>query len=117
VTSLETRGRKPGQPKVGGATNGSIHVHSNEVKAAVLKIFAEVNEDDKFLREIAAENPKLFLSLLVKLIPSEVAIDHKVTAFDMGSMMAEATERLARMTAEPLAQQSEPVVINPQPEP
>ncbi len=118
VTSLlETRGRPKGSPKVGGAQKGSIHVQTNAVREAVLRVFEEVNENDDYLKALALDDQKLFLSLLARLIPSEAVIDHKVPTLDLGSMMAVATERLARMTAEPLAQQPEPVVINAQPEP
>jgi len=121
VTSLlETRGRPKGSPKVGGAKKGAIHVHTNAVREAVLRVFEEVNENDDYLKALALDDQKLFLSLLARLIPSEVAIDHKVShAFNMGEMMEAAQSNLNRLepSAAPVAHQSEPVVINAQPEP
>jgi hypothetical protein len=117
MTTLETRGRKPGQPKVGGAVKGSIQVHTNAVREAVLRVFEEVNENDDYLNALALDDKKLFLSLLARLIPSEVAVDHKVShKFDMGQMMSAAQSHLDNQAA-PLAPPSEPVVINAQPEP
>ena len=117
---LETRGRPKGSPKIGGAQKGSIHVHTNAVREAVLRVFEEVNENDDYLKALAVDDQKLFLSLLARLIPSEVAVGHKVKhTFNMGGMMALAQSNLDNQerSAALLAQQSEPVVINAQPEP
>ena len=113
--SLDNRGRKPGQPKVGGATKGSIKTHTNEVKAAVLRVFEEVNKDDEYLKALAVEDQRLFLSLLARLIPTEVSVDQTVT-IDLGAAMAAAEERLATMNAEAIAHDPTTVIdVTPQP--
>ena len=113
--SLENRGRKPGQPKVGGAVKGSIKTHTNAVKEAVLRVFEEVNKDDTYLRALAVEDQRLFLSLLARLIPTAVDIEQKVT-LDLGAEMAAANERLAIMNAAEAANTPTPVIdITPEP--
>ena len=115
MVALDNRGRDKGSPKVGGATVGSVKTQSVAVKDAVLKIFHEVNSDGSYLREIAADDRKLFLSLLARLIPTEVAIEQKVT-FDIGSAMREATARVDRMTAEQIENTPTPIVdVTPEP--
>jgi hypothetical protein len=95
---METRGRKPGTPKTGGAVKGSIKTHTHAVREAVLRVFEEVNRDDTYLRQLAVDDQKLFLSLLARLIPQahEVEIDQRVT-IDLGSAMADADQRVAAM--------------------
>ncbi len=88
-----SQGRNPGHPKTGGSITGSVKTHTIAVKEAVLKIFNEVNSDGNYLREIAADDRKLFLSLLARLIPTEVAIEQKIS-FDLGAEMAAAHLRL-----------------------
>jgi len=113
--SLENRGRKPGQPKVGGATKGSIKTHTNAVKEAVLRVFEEVNKDDRYLKALAVEDQRLFLSLLARLIPTEVSVDQSVT-IDLGAAMKAADKRLASVSAALIAQDPTPVIdITPEP--
>jgi hypothetical protein len=109
--TLDNRGRKKGMPKVGGAKKGSIQTHSNEVKSAVLRVFNEVNKDDTYLKTLAVEDQRLFLSLLAKLLPSavDVAVNHHV--FDLGSAMLDAS---ARADALP---NPTPTVIDVKPQP
>ena len=115
MVALDNRGREKGSPKVGGATVGSVKTHTVAVKEAVLKIFHEVNENGDYLREIAASDRKLFLSLLARLIPTEVAVEQKLTV-DIGRAMREATERVDRMTVEQLAHTPAPVIdVSPEP--
>jgi hypothetical protein len=65
------------------------------VKAAVLRVFEDVNASDQYLRGIAETDPKLFLSLVARLIPvaSEVMLDQRVTV-NIGSAMIDAQARL-----------------------
>jgi len=92
----ETRGRAKKSPKTGGKKKGSIVTQTNDVKAAVLRVFNNLNEADEYLQEIAKSDPRLFLSLVAKLIPqvSEVSIDQRVTV-DMGAAIREAEARIA----------------------
>ncbi len=115
MVALDNRGRDKGSPKTGGATKGSVRTHTIAVKDAVLRVFNEVNSDDSYLREIAASDRKLFLSLLARLIPTEVAVEQKVT-FDIGSAMREATARVDRMSAAPIEHAPAPVIdVSPEP--
>jgi hypothetical protein len=95
---MENRGKPKGSPKTGGAVTGSVKVQTMAVKEAVLTIFNELNESGEYLRSIAQEDRKLFLSLLSRLIPNthDVSVDHKITV-NLGRAMAEADQRLAAM--------------------
>ena len=77
----DQRGKAKGSPKTGGRKKGSIATQTNEVKEAVLRVFNDLNAADEYLEEIAKSDPRLFLSLVAKLIPqaSEVSIDHRVS--------------------------------------
>ena len=113
--SLENRGRKPGQPKVGGAVKGSIKTHTNAVKEAVLRVFEEVNRDDEYLKALAVEDQRLFLSLLARLIPTEVSVDQTVT-LDLMAAMKAAEKRVTTMNADLIAQDPTPVIdVTPEP--
>jgi hypothetical protein len=108
--TLDNRGRKKGSKKCGGAKKGSIRLHSNDVKEAVLRVFQEVNKDDTYLKNLAIEDQRLFLSLLAKLIPSSVDVEVK-HKFDLGSAMLDAS---ARADALP---NPTPTVIDVKPQP
>ena len=94
-SSVRTRGKPKGSPKTGGARKGSVTTQTAEVKAAVLRVFEDVNASDQYLRGIAETDPKLFLSLVARLIPvaSEVTLDQRLT-ISIGSAMREAQARL-----------------------
>ena len=94
-STVKPRGKPKGSPKTGGARKGSITTQTAEVKAAVLRVFEDVNASDKYLRGIAETDPKLFLSLVARLIPvaSEVTLDQRVTV-NIGSAMRDAQARL-----------------------
>ena len=89
-----TAGRPKGQKKSGGAQKGSVHLHSQAVKNAVYEVFHGLG-GKKYLKKIAEENPALFLSLLAKLLPTEVRaeLDVNVRRFDLGEAMALAEAR------------------------
>ena len=118
----DKRGRAKGSPKVGGKVKGSITVHSNAVKEAVLRVFQEVNKDDTYLKALAEEDQRLFLSLLARLIPTAVDVEvaHKI---DLGAEIIAAKERLERRyvledanTPHPVIEVShEPIATKPQP--
>jgi len=93
-----TAGRPKGQKKTGGAQKGSVHLHSQAVKNAVYEVFHKLG-GKRYLKKIAEENPPLFLSLLAKLLPTEVRaeLDVNVHRFDLGAAMASADARLQDM--------------------
>lgn len=95
-------GRPPGTPKTGGRKPGSITVQSSRVKQAILTLFEELNgpNGDAYLREIAASDPKLFIGLVAKILPSSVEqkieVEHKL---DLGKALREAEARVAHFNA------------------
>jgi len=95
---ISTPGRSKGHPKTGGRKPGSITVQSSRVKQAILTLFEELNGEngDAYLREVAASDPKLFLGLVAKILPSSVEqkieVEHKL---DLGRAMREAEARVA----------------------
>lgn len=92
---VDNRGRPKGQKKTGGRKSDSIIVHSNEVKAAVLRVFNEVNASDDYLRDVAENDKRLFLSLLARMIPQESAVQMNVApSVSLGDAMREAQARL-----------------------
>ena len=93
-----TAGRPKGQPKSGGAQKGSVHLHSQAVKNAVYEVFHGLG-GKRYLKKIAEENPPLFLSLLAKLLPTEVRaeLDVNTHQIDLGALMAAADARLSQM--------------------
>lgn len=97
ITLRPGPGRPKGLKKTGGATRGSIKTHTNEVKQAVLRVFNELNEGDEYLRRLAVEDQRLFLSLLARLMPTavDVEIKHQI---DLGAAMSEANARLEEQT-------------------
>jgi hypothetical protein len=91
-------GKPKGLPTSGGARVGSIKTHTKQVKAAVLRVFEEVNQGDQYLRALALDDQRLFLSLLARLIPQEVAATVDVRhSVDLGAAMAEAQQRVDSM--------------------
>ena len=93
-------GRPRGQPKTGGLQKGGVKLRTAAVKLAVLTVFEKVNESDEYLTDIAENDPKLFLSLLARLIPTESNATVDLTqhhVIDLGAAMREANEHLARM--------------------
>ena len=93
-----TAGRPRGQTKSGGAQKGSVHLHSRAVKDAVYAVFHEMG-GRKYLKKVAKENPPLFLSLLAKLLPTEIRAELDINAhkIDLGALIAEADARLSQM--------------------
>ena len=90
-----TAGRPKGQPKSGGAQKGSVHLHSQAVKNAVYEVFHGLG-GKRYLTKIAVENPPLFLSLLAKILPTEIKAELDVQ-IDLGALMAAADARLSQM--------------------
>src|SRR5690606_20419566 len=86
-------GRHKGQPKTGGAVKGSVKTNTIAVKAAILRVFNEVNKDDDYLRDLALNDKHPFMSLVAKLFPTAVEVDmtHKI---DIVAIMEEAENRL-----------------------
>lgn len=92
---LKNAGKPRGQPKSGGSRKGSVHLQTLEVKAAILRVFQELNHDDKYLKKLADENAPLFISLIAKILPATVDLDVDVThRIDMGAAMREAQLRI-----------------------
>ena len=86
-------GRHKGQSKTGGAVKGSVKTNTIAVKAAILRVFNEVNKNDDYLRDIALNDKHLFMSLVAKLFPTAIDVDmtHNI---DMAAIMREAEARL-----------------------
>ena len=117
ISSIETRGRPAGSKKVKGSgkKKGSLVTQTNEVKEAVLRVFNDLNAADEYLEEIAKSDPRLFLSLVAKLIPqsTEVSIDHRVSV-DMGAAIREAEARIA--AAPKIIEHSPTPTLTPEPD-
>jgi hypothetical protein len=89
-------GRPPGTPKTGGVKKGGIKTHTVQVKAAILRVFNELNEGDSYLRQVGKTDPKLFLSLVARLLPAESNIElNQNVRLDIGRAMQDAESRLA----------------------
>lgn len=91
-------GRPAGTPKSGGVRKGGIKTQTVAVKEAVLRVFHDLNKGDAYLRDIAKTDPKLFLSLVARLIPAETNATVDMTStvhLDLGAAMREADTRLA----------------------
>lgn len=93
-------GRHKGQSKTGGAVKGSVKTNTIAVKAAILRVFNEVNKNDDYLRDLALNDKHLFMSLVAKLFPTAVEVDmtHK---FDIVAIMEEAEARLSSQLPPP----------------
>jgi len=65
------RGPKPGGPRVGGRQRGTPNKLSTTVRAAVLEAFEQLGGVD-FLVKIGTEEPKTFVTLLAKVLPTQV---------------------------------------------
>ena len=61
----------PGQPKTGGRETGTPNKATAAVKEAIVAAFDEVGGKD-YLVQIARSDPKVFCSLLAKLLPAQV---------------------------------------------
>lgn len=62
---------KPGHKKVGGRKKGTPNRISATVKEAVKLAFDEVGGVD-YLKRVAARDPKTFVGVVGKLIPTEI---------------------------------------------
>ena len=61
-----------------------------------MRVFNELNEGDAYLRSVAETDPKLFLSLVARLLPAESNIElNQNVRLDMSAAMREADERLS----------------------
>ena len=89
------KGREAGTRKTGGATKGAVIKQTLDVRAAILRVFEEFNENDDFLKDLAINDKKLFLGLLARVLPQaqEIEVDQKVTV-NIGAAMDEASLRL-----------------------
>jgi hypothetical protein len=61
----------PGAPKTGGRERGTPNKLSADVRAMILAALDRVGGED-YLAEQATANPKAFMSLLGRLIPTQV---------------------------------------------
>ena len=108
-----TAGRPKGQPKSGGAQKSSVHLHSRAVKDAVYAVFHDKG-GPKYLKKIAKENPPLFLSLLAKLLPTEIRaeLDVNTRHFDLGAAMRQAEENRTRFNEGQKFEALPPIIEN-----
>lgn len=121
MAGLDNRGRNKGGAKTGGAVVGSITTQTADVKRAILRVFMAVNGDDEYLNGVAQNDKKLFLNLVARILPTEVAVEQKLT-IDLGAGMAAANERVAQMYTpvidhEPADVTPEPVIAPQKPQP
>ena len=72
------------------------------VKDAVELAFKKQNRGGRYLDMLASEHPAVFVSLLAKCIPTQLAVDVKHHALNLGVEMARASERLSRLNAAPI---------------
>ena len=94
--SVNPVGRPKRLPKTGGVKKGGIKIQTAEVKAAILRLFNELNERDAYLRKVAESDPKLFLSLVARLLPAESSIElNQTVRVDISAAMREAESRLS----------------------
>ena len=76
------RGRKPGSPKIGGRKAGTPNKFSGDLKAMILAAL-EAAGDVEYLLKQTDKNPVAFLSLLGKLLPTQMTgKDGGAIAFD-----------------------------------
>ncbi len=61
----------PGQPKTGGRVKGTPNQATAAVKDAISAAFEEVGGKD-YLVQVARSDPKVFCSLLAKLVPGQI---------------------------------------------
>jgi hypothetical protein len=106
----DPRGRPKGSPKSGGKKRGAVTVQSEAVKEAVLRVFNNMNDRDRYLEDIAENDPRLFLSLVARLIPvaQEVKVQQTIN-YDLGAAMAAANAQLAAGGAPVLQHSPEPL--------
>ena len=101
--------RIKGSTKTGGAVVGSVQTQTADVKRAILKVFNAVNQDDAYLNDLADTDRKLFLSLVARILPTEVAVEQTVK-FDLANAMQIAANNSQRMAAEQIANSPAPVI-------
>lgn len=65
-------GRKPGTKKTGGRTKGTPNKLSSTVKNMVLAALDKAG-GEKYLLEQAKSNPTAFLTLIGKVLPTEIS--------------------------------------------
>jgi hypothetical protein len=118
--------RIKGSVKTGGAVVGSVQTQTREVKRAILRVFNAVNEDDEYLEGVAHNDKKLFLSLVARILPTDVSVEQKVK-FDLGAAMQTAADNAQRaalaydtaqvidVTPEPVTPDTAPVEVKPVP--
>ena len=68
----------PGQPKTGGRVKGAPNKATAAVKDAISAAFAEIGGKD-YLVEVARSDPKVFCTLLSKLVPAQVRAELEVS--------------------------------------
>lgn len=68
---MGTRGPKPGSPRVGGRQKGTPNKLTATVRTAVIDAFEKLGGVD-YLVKIGTEEPKTFITLLAKILPTEV---------------------------------------------
>jgi hypothetical protein len=91
-----------GSEKTGGATRGSVHQKTLEVKDQVLNHWAKVNADGKYVEKLSKENPSKYLDLVAKILPSTQEHDVSVTHVDLGAAMIDAQARLNAIEHNPM---------------
>ena len=80
---------------------GSQNKITKDVKDAVERAFSRVNGGGEYLIWLSREHPACFVALVSKCIPATVAVDVRL-AFDLGSEMLEANNRLRVISDNPI---------------
>lgn len=85
------------------------------VKHAVKRAFQSINNNDKYLKNLAKAHPSVFCSLLAKCIPQEVAVDVSHTVINLNSALELADSRILQLNADRglIIDQSKSDIITP----
>ena len=87
---MTERNLKPGRVKSGGRKKGTPNKATKLIKDAVMESFAKVGGVDYLVR-VADEDPKAYLILLGKILPSE--INATVSVVDRSKILNKARDR------------------------
>lgn len=91
---MGTRGPKPGSPRVGGRQKGTPNKLTASVRMAVIDAFEKLGGVD-YLVKIGTEEPKTFITLLAKILPTQVEGAGDGRQHLMVSWLSEVDGRLA----------------------
>ena len=79
-------------------TKGAKNKMTIAIKDAVQRCFEQVNINNAYLLDLAENEKPLFVSLISKCIPNQVALDVQIS-LDLGSAMLENERNLQRLNS------------------